>query len=147
MRHNFKNLEEYLYLLEANLGDINTQRALIVKRFKELCSIPQDFGVENGIKPELEIPLVETLEKIKLYRSENYQKLKKHNPKLLHELNCIIDYLTKGDFEAPYEKIPINPNSLEMHPLNFGDEKIDLEASKLQEQIQKNKRRLKKRQT
>lgn len=118
-RNSFMNLEDQLLLMESNLSQINTQRGLISKHFKELSSVPQEFGVAVESNPQLEIPLSETLDKIKEYRADNYEKLKQKNPKLLHELNTIIDYLTKGDLEAPYVKKEFNAEALELHPSNF----------------------------
>lgn len=144
-KNSFMNLEDHLLLMESNLSQINTERAIISKRFKELSSVPQEFGVPTSANPQLEIPLSETLDKIKEYRADNYQKLKERNPKLLHELNGIIDYLTKGDMEEPYKKKKFNLQDLENHQLNFDNgDGITNASTALNSKIMANKERKRK---
>ena len=116
---------------------------MIAKSFKELSSIPQEFGVPSS-NPQLEIPLSETLEKIKEFRADNFEKLKQKNPKLLHELNSIIDYLTKGDLEAAYKKKPFGAQALELHALNFENNATMDQSTAAHSKIMANKKRKKK---
>jgi hypothetical protein len=50
-RNSFMNLEDHLILMETNLSQINTERALVAKNFKELSSVPQEFGVATTANP------------------------------------------------------------------------------------------------
>jgi hypothetical protein len=88
--------------------------------------------------------LSETLDKIKEYRQENYEKLKQKNPKLLHELNTIIDYLTKGDLAAPYKKKKFDREALDMHPANFENGDLTNASTAIESKIAANKKRKRK---